>query len=90
MKSEYLAYIIYPEPHGMEYFESDLRNSKQVIQLFDYCQILEAVINKEGWVYLIDKFGFEKLFEFNNISGWKDCESLSEYKLDIKNEINRT
>ncbi|WP_435261856.1 hypothetical protein [Tenacibaculum sp. nBUS_03] len=89
MESECLAYRKYPEPNGTEYFEYDLKTDQQIIELFDYCQILEAVINKNGWIYLINKFGFEKMFELNNKSGWMNCESLSEYKFDIKNEINR-
>jgi len=87
MEPKCLAYRIYPEPKGTEYFESDLVTDKQIIELFDYCQILEAIINEEGWIHLIENFEFEKLFEFNNISGWIDCESLSEYELYVQAEL---
>lgn len=42
-------------------------------------QILLAVISKEGWEFLIQQYGYEKLFEINIKSGWIDCETLNEF-----------
>lgn len=48
-------------------------------KLFDYMQILLAVVSKEGWDFLIRKYGYERLFEINNRSGWIDSETLDEF-----------
>ena len=49
-------------------------------------QILLAVISKEGWDFLIQKYGYERLFEINNRSGWIDCETIEEFIEAIKYE----
>lgn len=49
------------------------------MRLFDYMQILLAVISKEGWSYLIQKYGYEQLFKINKKNGWIDCESINEF-----------
>lgn len=84
-----LAYRIYPAPQGKSYYRDDLNSAEQVVQLFDYCQILEAIIYTEGWDYLIDHFGYEKLFELNSTSGWKDCNNIEEFIQEINNERSR-
>lgn len=86
---EYLAYRKYPEPKGTTYYTSDLNIEEKVIQLFDYCQIAEAIITKEGWSFLVNTYGIKKLFELNNISGWMDCDTISEYKLYIEEQIQK-
>ena len=85
-----LAWYQYPEPKGKAYFAEDLIHSDKVIEVFDYCQILLAYITKEGWNFLIEHYGYYKLFELSNMSGWKDCESLSEYKSAIEYEMSIT
>ena len=57
-----VAYRIYPLPKGMVYSEDDIQTIEDVIKLFDYCQILEAIILKDGWEYLIDRFYFSCTF----------------------------
>ena len=50
-----LAFYLYPfEPNKKfrEYTEDDLKDPKIVEELFDYCQILEAYITKDGWEFL--------------------------------------
>lgn len=84
MKPALLAYRIYPKPKGTHYFKSDLDTEEKVIMLFDYCQILQAIITKEGWDFLIHTYGIEKVFELNNTSGWIDCETIQEFKEDIR------
>ena len=74
-----LAYRIYPEPDGTTYYKSDLMEEKNVEILFDYCQILEAIIYKVGWEFLIDFHGYEKLFDINKRSGWFDAEEVDEF-----------
>jgi hypothetical protein len=85
-----LAYRKYPLPQGTIYFRDDLKSVEQIEQLFDYCQIWEAIIYKEGWDYLVDDFGYSKLFEINNNSGWKDCDTLEEFIQDINDQRNQS
>lgn len=86
------AYRIYREPNGINYYQSDLITREQVERLFDYCQILEAMIFEKGWIFLINNYGYEDLFIINNKSGWFDCSDVEEfkeyidsYRNDIKN-----
>lgn len=74
-----LAYRIYPEPQGTNYYESDLIDENNVEILFDYCGILEAIIFKVGWEFLIEFYGYEKLFEINKKSGLFDAENIEEF-----------
>lgn len=74
-----LAFHIYPLPNGTEYDRNELSNETNVIQLFDACQILEAIITTDGWEFLIDQYGIEKLYELDCVSGWHDEETLAEY-----------
>ena len=87
MKKEFLAYRKYPEPNGTNYCEKDLDTEQKVIELFDYCQILEAMITKKGWEFLLSQYGVKKVFELNNLSGWMDSESLKEFERDINEQI---
>lgn len=82
-----LAYRIYPLPNGTIYYHSDLISREKVELLFDYCQILEAVIFEDGWEVLINYHGIDTLYEINKKSGWFDCNSLDEYMLYIKSYI---
>ena len=45
-------------------------------RLFDYCQILEAYITKSGWLFLINHYGYEKLFEIDKRSRWFDEDTI--------------
>lgn len=87
MKREPLAYRIYPEPDGYSYFEEDLQDEHDVRMLFDYCQIMEAVIWIPGWEYLIAKFGYFRLHEIDKQSGWLGSPSPEEYIEDVHNLI---
>ena len=86
--SKVLAFYRYPEPKGTKYFRGDLTDPNTVIEVFNYCQILLAIITKAGWEFLIDHYGYEKLFELDRISDWKDCNSLTEYKAEIDYEMS--
>ena len=74
-----LAFYVYPAPQGTIFTSKDLSVAENVEKLFDYMQILLAMISKEGWDFLIWKYGYEKLFEINNRSDWIDCETLDEF-----------
>ena len=52
-----VAFRIYPLPNGKAYMEEDIKTLKDVEELFDYCQIYEATVSKEGWNYLVETFG---------------------------------
>ena len=86
--SKVLAFYIYPEPKGTEYLRDDLADPNTVIRVFDYCQILLASITKAGWEFLVDHYGYEKLFELDRISAWKNCDSVTEYKTEIEYEMS--
>ena len=85
-----IAYRMYPLPKGTVYSEDDIQTIEDVIKLFDYCQILEALISKEGWEYLIDKFGIEGLYEADKKSGWFDCDSIEEFAENVELERQNT
>ena len=82
-----IAFRIYPLPNGTQYTEEDIKTIDDVVRLFDYCQILEAYISKDGWNYLIDRFGLNELFEADKRSGWFDCTSIEEFAEVITTEI---
>ena len=85
-----IAYRIYPLPNGTQYTEEDIKTIDDVVRLFDYCQILEAYISKDGWNYLIDRFGLNELFEADKRSGWFDCTSIEEFAEVITTEMGNT
>ncbi len=74
-----LAFYIYPLPNGTEYTSDDLTDRDNVLRLFDYCQILEAVIYRSGWDFLIKHYGYESLYDINKESDWLDCNSVGEF-----------
>lgn len=88
MEKKWLAYRIYPEPSGTEYSHSSLMDKATVERLFDYCQILEGVISREGWKVLIDHYGFQELYKINEHSGWFDCGSLEEFIFEVNSHID--
>lgn len=88
MEKKWLAYRIYPEPSGTEYSHSNLMDKATVALLFDYCQILEAVISREGWKVLIDHHGFQELYKINEHCGWFDCGSLEEFIDEVNSHID--
>lgn len=81
-----IAFRIYPLPGGTVYTEEDIKTLDDVILIFDYCQIMEAMISKKGWDYLIEKFGIERLFEADKKSGWLESDNLNEFICDIEYE----
>ena len=50
-------------------------------------QIFLAVISKEGWEFLIQQYGYDRLFEINSKSDWIDCERLDEFIEALEYEI---
>lgn len=81
-----LALYIYPISHGTSYSSEDLSHKGKVLELFDYSQILEAVISKQGWDFLIAHYGYEQLFYINKESGWFDSSSIDGFINDVENE----
>ncbi len=74
------AWRMYPEPDGTEYSAKDCRNEEIVEELFDFCQILEAVIFAKGWQLLFKTYGMEGLLQINKRSGWFDDSNATEAK----------
>ncbi|WP_334073102.1 hypothetical protein [Paenibacillus sp. A14] len=85
-----LAFRIYPLPHGTSYRYTDLLQPETVEILFDYCQIMEAVIYKEGWEMLLNYHGLETLYMLNRKSEWFDCNSKEELLRYIEAYIEDT
>lgn len=77
-----LAYYHYPFDSNQdfkEYTREDLMIPERVEELFDCCQIIEAYITKSGWGFLIDYYGYEKLYEIDKKSGWFDEDTLESF-----------
>ncbi len=74
-----IAFRIYPLPNGTIYSEETVKTIRDVIEIFDYCQIAEAMISRPGWNWLVETFGLTELYEANQISGWFDCECIEEF-----------
>ena len=88
-----LAFYLYPfEPNQKfrEYTEDDLKDPKIVEELFDYCQILEAYIPKDGWEFLTKYHGYEQLYEIDKRSGWFDEETIDAFKEAVKQVIDES
>ena len=85
-----LAFYVYPLPQGTSFTADDLSVPGNVEMLFNYMQIWLAAISKEGWEFLIQQYGYEKLFEINIKSDWIDCEELDEFieALEYEKEIS--
>ncbi len=88
MDKKWLAYRIYPEPCGTEYQHSNLMDRADVECLFDYCQILEAMISRAGWIELIAYHGYQVLYEINEKSGWFDCDNLEEFIFEVESHVD--
>ncbi len=65
-----LAWDMYPEPDGRIYTSEHLKSLDLVEGLFNLCQILEAIIYRDGWKFLVETHGIERLLEVDKISGW--------------------
>ena len=75
-----LAWRMYPEPNGTEYYEDDLDTEEKVEILFDYCQILEAIVFDGGWQFLLRHYGMNTLYEINERSGWYNIADVEDFK----------
>jgi len=82
-----LAFYVYPLPQGTSFTADDLSVPGNVEMLFNYMQIWLAALSKEGWEFLIQQYGYEKLFEINIKSDWIDCEELDEFIEALEYEI---
>lgn len=82
-----MACYIYPLPTGTEYTKENLKSCDTVIELFGYCEILEGLITKAGWQFLIDFYGYDKLYEMDKEALWYDGESIEDYINWVKYEI---
>lgn len=71
-----------------KYCKNDLDREEEVERIFDYAQIVEVLISKKGWEYLICYYGFGKIFEINSRSGLFDCETLETFKSWVEYEMN--
>jgi hypothetical protein len=79
-----LAWYSYPEPDGKIYTSKELESLTVVEELFDYCQILLAFISQEGWQFLVETHGVEKLLAVNTISGWFSEDSPQDAFDDLR------
>lgn len=76
-----------------EYTKEELLKPEKVMELFDYCQILEAYITEEGWDFLIQNYGYAGLYAMDQKSGWlsekSDENTLEEYVKWVKYEMGK-
>lgn len=70
-----------------EYSKEELKDPAIVKQVFDYCQILEGNITYSGWLFLLKQYGYDRLYDIDQESGWFDSASLEEFKQDVDLEI---
>lgn len=75
---EVLATYVYPLPNGTDYFEKDLKSEKGILILFDYCQILKAIIYDVGWEFIFHNYSLTEVIEIDRESGWFDEEDIGE------------
>ena len=72
-------------------YQRGFTKPEKVEELFDYCQILEAYITKKGWQFLIENYGYDRLYEIDKRSGWlterSSESSIEEYIEWVKYEI---
>ena len=61
--------------------------AKNLIKIYGDCQILEANITKEGWEYLIGKFGMNGLYEADMRSEWFGCDGIEEFAEAVAGEM---
>ena len=86
--SDVLAVVIYyPSHDGKNYYEEDLKDEKTVEELFDYCGIQDGFIKPAGWKFLSEYYGYEKLYEINERSGYLWVDSVEEFVRDIEDCI---
>lgn len=79
MESPTLAWYKYPLPKGTNYTKKDLLDRKNVVIVFDYCQIRLGVIFKEGWQFLFEHYKLEGILDIDKESGWLDDDDLGEW-----------
>ena len=85
-----LGFYIYPIPNGIEYTATHLQKPEKVVELFNYCSILEGIITQEGWGFLISFYGYEKLFQLDKQSSWFDVDTIEEYIECVQFEKNNS
>lgn len=76
---EALAYLIDPKPEGTRLYLKDLETERDIILLFDACQILRGTVFANGWEYLLNKFGLIGLYQIDLKSDWLDTEDKHEW-----------
>lgn len=69
-----LAFECFGAQIGKSWYAEDFQNDKDVERAFDLAQIQQLFITAEGWQYLFESFGIEKLFEIDRKSGWFETE----------------
>lgn len=84
MQDIVLGYYIYPLPKGIVYTKEQLMQEGSVEELFGYCGILEGIIKPEGWVFLVEYYGYEKLYEISQRSLWPDSDCFEEFQQEIQ------
>lgn len=83
MKTVLLAWRKHPKPKGTNYSEKDLIQKIKAIELFNYCQILEAAIFDKGWKFLFENYGLKGIIEIDRESGWLNEDDLGEWIASI-------
>lgn len=61
----------------------DLLSKRKVIEVFDLCQILQAVIYPHGWKFLFSNYGLKGIIEIDKSSQWLNDKDIGEWISNI-------
>lgn len=78
-----LAWSRAPEPDGSLYAAADLTNTKIVAELFESCKVADAYINADGWEFLFETYGADRLLEIDTESHWFDSSGNTPQLADL-------
>lgn len=84
-----------------DYKQSDFKDISDVKELFKSCKNSGrrepddwapspmCSIYNEGWEFLIERFGYESLFEINREVGWLNTKNIELFKSNISHLMNK-
>ena len=84
--SRVLGWYLFPEPEGTCYGEEELKDPEVVKELFGYCGLWYALISQEGWDFLLEVYGLERLYQIDHDSLWHDSLDLTQFAADVAYE----
>ena len=84
-----------------DYKQDDFNSDSDVERLFIECKNFDTYESKDdfdrapmcfiygrGWKFLVERYGYEKLFEINKKVDWINSADIEEFKKEIEKRIN--